>query len=191
MTTLDFGPTTTALATLVRGVGDDQLDGPTPNTGRSVGDLLDHIGGLALAFTAAARKEEPLGGGNPTADADALPDDWRSEIPDRLDALADAWRDPAAYEGSTQAGPIEMPAGAAALVALDEVTIHAWDLAVATGQRYDADPAAVDACAGFVATFDAPRDGGLFGPEVAVPDSASAFHRLLGATGRDPHWSPA
>ena len=49
MTTLDFGPTTTALATLVRGVGDDQLDGPTPNTGRSVGDLLDHIGGLALA----------------------------------------------------------------------------------------------------------------------------------------------
>ena len=69
MTTLDFGPTTTALATLVRAVGDDQLDGPTPNTGRSVGDLLDHIGGLALAFTAAARKEEPPGGGNPTADA--------------------------------------------------------------------------------------------------------------------------
>jgi uncharacterized protein (TIGR03086 family) len=177
MTTLDFGPTTTALATLVRGVGDDQLDGPTPNTGRSVGDLLDHIGGLALAFTAAARKEEPPGGGNPTADADALPDDWRVAIPDRLAALAEAWRDPAAYEGSTQAGPIEMPADAAALVALDEVTIHAWDLAVATGQPYDA-------------TFDAPRDGGLFGPEVAVPDSASAFHRLLGATGRDPHWSP-
>ena len=191
MTTLDFRPTTRALAALVRGVGDDQLDGPTPNTGRSVGDLLDHIGGLALAFTAAARKEEPPGGGNPTADASALPDDWRVAIPDRLAALAESWRDPAAYEGSTQAGPIEMPAGAAALVALDEVTIHAWDLAVATGQRYDADPAAVDACAGFVATFDAPRDGGLFGPEVAVPDSAPAFDRLLGATGRDPHWSPA
>ena len=57
MTTLDFGPTTKSLAAIVRGVGDDQLDGPTPNAGRSVGDLLDHIGGLALAFTDAARKE--------------------------------------------------------------------------------------------------------------------------------------
>jgi len=171
-------------------ITDEQLNGRTPCERLSLRDLVAHVGGLALAFTAAARKEEPPGGGNPTADASALPDDWRVEIPDRLAALADSWRDPAAYEGSTQAGPIEMPADAAALVALDEVTIHAWDLAVATGQRYDADPAAVDACAGFVATFDAPRDGGLFGPEVAVPDSASAFDRLLGATGRDPHWSP-
>ena len=186
MTTLDFGPTTSSLAAIVRGVGDDQLDGPTPNAGRSVGDLLDHIGGLALAFTAAARKEEPPGGGNPSADADALPEDWRTEIPDRLAALAESWRDPAAYEGSTQAGPIEMPADEAALVALDEVTVHAWDLAVATGQAYDADPAAVEACAQFVAAFEGPRDGGLFGPPVAVPDSAPALDRLIGATGRDP-----
>ena len=191
MTTLDFGPTTSTLAAIVRGVGDDQLDGPTPNPGRSVGDLLDHIGGLALAFTAAARKEEPPGGGNPSADAEALPDDWRTEIPDRLATLAEAWRDPAAYEGSTQAGPIEMPADEAALVALDEVTVHAWDLAVATGQAYDADPAAVEACAQFVAAFDGPRDGGLFGPPVDVPDSAPPLDRLIGATGRDPQWTPA
>ena len=125
MTTLDFGPTTDALAALVRGVRDDQLDDPTPCPGRSVGDLLDHVAGLALAFTAAARKEAPPGGGNPTADVAALPDDWREEIPARLDALADCWRDPTAYSGNTQAGPIEMPADQAALVALDEVTVHA------------------------------------------------------------------
>ena len=191
MTTYEFGPTTTTLAALVRGVGDDQLDDPTPSPGRSVGDLLDHIGGLALAFTATARKEDPPGGGNPSADASALPDDWRAVIPERLATLAEAWRDPAAYEGVTQAGPIEMPADQAALVALDEVTVHAWDLAVATGQPYDADPAAVEACRAFVSAFDAPRDGSLFGPSVAVPDGASALHRLLGATGRDPLWSPA
>ena len=67
-------------------------------------------------------------------------------IPDRLAALAEAWRDPAAYTGLTMAGPVEMPGDEAALVALDEVTVHAWDLAVATGQPYDPDPAAVEAC---------------------------------------------
>ena len=80
-------------------------------------------------------------------------------IPDRLAALAEAWRDPAAYTGLTMAGPVEMPGDEAALVALDEVTVHAWDLAVATGQPYDPDPAAVEACRSFVAAFDAPTDG--------------------------------
>ena len=75
-------------------------------------------------------------------------------------------------------------------MALDEVTVHAWDLAVATGQPYDADPAAVRACHGFVASFDAPTDGSLFAPPVDVPDSAPALDRLLAATGRDPGWSP-
>jgi uncharacterized protein (TIGR03086 family) len=191
MTTLDFGPTTSTLAAIVRGVRDDQLDGRTPCTDRSVADLLDHIGGLALAFTWAARKHGPPGGSRPQADGSELPEDWRSVIPDRLAVLADAWRDPAAYTGLTMAGPVEMPGDQAALVALDEVTVHAWDLAVATGQPYDADPAAVAACAEFVASFDAPADGSLFGPPVAVPDVAPALDRLLGATGRDPHWSPA
>ena len=62
---------------------------------------------------------------------------------------------------------------------------------MATGQEYDPDPAAVDACAGFVAGFDGPADGTLFGPPVEVPDSAPALDRLLGATGRDPGWAPA
>src|SRR5262245_54346922 len=191
MTVLDFGPTTNTLADIVRGVRDDQLEDATPNEGRSVADLLDHIAGLTLAFTAAARKERPLGGGRAGADGGNLSHDWRSEIPDRLTVLAQVWADPAAYVGATVAWPIEMPADQAALVALDEVTVHAWDLAAATRQAYDADPAAVEACARFVAAFDAPSDGGLFGPVVPVPASAPPLHRLLGATGRDPHWSPA
>jgi uncharacterized protein (TIGR03086 family) len=191
MRTLDFGPTTNSLAAIVQGVRDDQLDGPTPNSGRSVGDLLDHISGLAVAFTDAASKSAPPGGTSPTAEADALPDDWRSVIPGRLAALAEAWRDPAAYTGLTMAGPVEMPGDEAALVALDEVTVHAWDLAVATGQPYDPDPAAVEACQNFVAAFDAPTDGSLFAPPVDVPDSAPPLHRLLGATGRDPSWTPS
>jgi uncharacterized protein (TIGR03086 family) len=88
-----------------------------------------------------------------------------------------------------------MPADQAALVALDEVTIHAWDLAVATGQSYPADPAAVEACRGFVAGFEPPPggaadDGGLFGPPVVIAPEAPGLARLLGAAGRDPAWTP-
>jgi uncharacterized protein (TIGR03086 family) len=195
MSTLDFRPTTLALAELVRGTNDDQLGDPTPCPAYTVADLLDHIGGLALAFTLSARKEEIPGGGNPSADGSNLEDGWRDRIVTQLGELGEAWLEPAANEGMTHAGPIEMPAEVAVLVALDEVTVHAWDLAVATGQPYDADPAAVEAAHQFAASFEPPPggaadDGGLFGPPVPVPDDAPALDRLLGATGRNPRWSP-
>jgi uncharacterized protein (TIGR03086 family) len=192
---LDFRPTTTALAALVRGVGEDQLDGPTPCPAYSVADLVDHIGGLSLAFVAAAHKEPVPGDGAPDVDGSRLEDGWRELVAGRLDDLGEAWQDPGAYDGVTMAGPVELPADQAALVALNEVTVHAWDLARATGQPYPADPAAVAACRAFVEAFEPPPggaadDGGLFGPPVAVPDDAPALDQLIGATGRDPAWTP-
>ena len=195
MERVDLRPPTSALAALVRGVRDDQLTGRTPAPDWSVADLLDHIGGLSVAFACAARKEELPGGGAPSADGARLEDGWRERIAASLTDLGVAWQDPAAYDGTTMAGPIEMPAPEAALVALNEVTVHAWDLAVATGQPYPADPAAVAACHAFVTSFEPPPEGaaddnGLFGPAGAVPADAPALDRLLGATGRDPRWTP-
>ncbi len=194
MDLVDFRPTTTTLAALVRGVRDDQLTVRTPCPDYTVADLLDHIGGLSVAFTCAATKQD-LAGQAPSADGARLEVGWRDRIARSLDDLGEAWQDPGAYDGLTMAGPVEMPGDQAALVALDEVTVHAWDLAVATGQPYPADPAAVAACQAFVASFEPPPggaadDGGLFGPPVAVPSDAPALDRLIGATGRDPGWSP-
>jgi len=191
---VDLRPTTTALAALVRGVRDDQLTSKTPCPDYSVADLLDHIGGLAVAFTHAARKDD-LTPHAPSVDGSRLENGFRDRIPTALGDLGQAWQDPGAYDGVTMAGPIEMPADQAALVALDEVTVHAWDLAVATGQPYPADPAAVAACRDFVAGFEPPAggaadDGGLFGPRVVVPPDASGLDQLIGATGRDPAWTP-
>ncbi len=191
---VDLRPTTTALAALVRGVRDDQLTGPTPCPDYSVADLLDHIGGLSVAFAHAARKDD-LTAHAPSADGSRLEDGFRDRIATALGELGEAWQDPGAYDGMTMAGPIELPAEEAARVALDEVAVHAWDLAVATGQPYPGDPAAVAACRDFVAAFEPPPggaadDGGLFGPPVAVPPDASALDQLIGATGRDPAWTP-
>lgn len=190
MEILDLGPATTDLARIVASVRDDQLGGPTPCPAYTVGDLLDHVGGLSLAFAAAARKSAL--GGAPSADAAMLPADWREVFGERLADLADAWREPGALDGTTMAGPVEMPAAAAQLVAVDEVVVHAWDLAIATGQPYDPDPAAAQAALGFATSFEPPPDagGGLFGPPVPVPADAPLLHRLLGATGRDAAWRP-
>ena len=188
----DFGPSARTMAALVAATGDDQLAGPTPCPDYSVADLLDHIGGLTVEFTCAARKEPTPGSGAPSGDGSRLEPGWRERIARDLDALAAAWRVPAAYEGETHAGPIDLPAPVAAQVALNEVVVHGWDLARAIGRNYDADPAAVATCTGFVASFEAPADadGGLFGPRVDVGADAEPIDRLVGLAGRQPDWAP-
>jgi uncharacterized protein (TIGR03086 family) len=190
MQSADLAPAAAETARIVAAVRDDQLGEPTPCTGTPVAAMLHHLVGLTYAFRMAAEKT-PLSGA-PHASADDLPDDWRTRIPEQLDALVAAWRDPSAGEGTASAGGVEMPAPLMSMVALDEVLIHGWDLAVATGQQYRPDDAAVQTCFDFVGDRADEQPGtSPFGPVVPVPDDASTFDRLLGRTGRDPRWSPS
>jgi uncharacterized protein (TIGR03086 family) len=186
----DLGSAAAEVARVVAGVRDDQLDGPTPCEGTSVAAMLDHLVGLTLAFRLAAEKTPSAGG--PSAAADALVPDWRTRLPAQLDALAAAWRSPGAAEGTAVAGGVEMPAPAMAVVALDELVVHGWDVAVATGQPYAVSDADAEACMSFAgAVGESPDErAGLYGPRVPVPASSSAMDRLLGLTGRDPGWRP-
>lgn len=54
---LDLGPPARQMANLLDRVADGQLTAPTPCDEYTLGDLIDHVGGLSQAFTAAARKE--------------------------------------------------------------------------------------------------------------------------------------
>lgn len=189
---IDIEPTTRMLAELVDGVRDEQLGEPTPCADLTLGDMLDHIDGLALAFTAAADKT-PLEGNDagPSADGSRLGSDWRTRIRERLAALAAAWQRDAAWTGMAKAGGVEMPGEVAGIVALNEVVVHGWDVAAASGQRFDCEPHLLEAAYGFVrASVDENPDGtpGLFGPPVAVPDDAPLLERLIGLSGRDPAW---
>ena len=182
---LDLGPAAATVTRVVAGVRDDQLADPTPCTGTSVAGMLDHLVGLTVAFRLGAEKKPQTGG--PSADASALPADWRTRLPAQLDALVEAWKDPAAWEGVTEVGGAQLPSGAMGVVALNEVLVHGWDLAVATGQPYPADPASAEACLAFVAGAPEVRDA-IFGPVVPVPGDAPVLERLLGQTGRSPGW---
>jgi uncharacterized protein (TIGR03086 family) len=191
-TTLDLAPQAAEVARVVSGVRDAQLTDPTPCAGTPVAGLLDHLVGLTLAFRHAAEKS-PLASG-PSADAAHLPADWRARLPAQLDGLVAAWQQPSAWEGFTEVAGVRMPAPAIAVVALNEVLVHGWDLAIATGQVYRADPVSAQACLDFAVEFAAGAPearNAMYGPVVPVPDDAPVLDRLLGQTGRDPGWSAA
>ena len=188
---IDIHPAAQRTIDVVTSVADEQLGLPTPCADSNVGDLIDHLGVFAVRFVAAARKETggPTSPPPPQSGAN-LGAGWRDRIARDLLTLADAWSDPQAWVGTTHAGGLEMPAEVVGLVALDELVIHGWDLAVATAQAYAPTIEEVEAAMSFVASFDAPRDGRLFGPIVPAADDATPFDRLLAFTGRDPAWRP-
>lgn len=190
-TTYDLAPAAAQVARLADGVDDDQLGAATPCEGWTVAVLLDHLLGLTAAFTAAATKTPfPADGAELNG---KLPADWKAQLHERLDALVAAWRAPEAWEGEAEAGGVVLPAEVMGVVALDELVLHGWDLAQATGQPFHTDPVSVAACQGFAASMSEPGQEasreGLYGPVASVPADASEFDRLLGLAGRDPQWA--
>jgi uncharacterized protein (TIGR03086 family) len=189
--TLDLGPQALIVARLAENVTEQQLGDVTPCPEYAVHHILGHLGGLAVAFRDAGRKD--LGATTDTSPQASVPDiapGWRETLPQVLDELAEAWRDPDAWTGMTQAGGVTLPGAVGGAVAADELVVHGWDLARATGQEYEPDPAALQATYGFLAAAAAEpqADRGLFGPVVSVPDDAPLLDRVIGLSGRDPRW---
>jgi len=188
--TPDLTPVTDAIAGLLPGVNNHQLDARTPCEKWTTRELLAHLDGLTQAFRAAAAKDfGPLTDTPPADAALGLAADWRHKLPAQLSALATAWTDPTATEGMTRAGGVEMPAEVMGCVVTNELVLHGWDLAQATGQGFDPAPPAVAHALAFVEQVgDEPEQRqGLFGPRVSTDDDAP-LDRLLAGAGRDPRW---
>jgi uncharacterized protein (TIGR03086 family) len=176
-------------ADVLTNVSDDQLSAATPCEQMRLSELVQHIGGLSLAFAAAARKDFGPLTDTPPDMAVELDADWRTNFPQRLAELASAWNDPAAWEGMSRAGGVDFPAEVGGLIALTEVVIHGWDVARASGQPYDTDPDALEAILPQVTetAAEGPVEG-LFGAAVPVADDAPALDRVIALSGRDPGW---
>ena len=190
---LDFDPPVRVLRALLLGVDDGELTAPTPCPDWNVAALLDHLMGLSVAFTQAARKRVDTPGTSgppPEPSAQHLSRHWRSRLPVLLEELATAWKDPAAWTGTSEAGGVTMPAAALGHVAMNEVIMHSWDLARATGQEYAADPRILEILIEFLAQGPAEGTPGLFGPIVPTDTEAELLDQALALAGRDAKWRP-
>jgi uncharacterized protein (TIGR03086 family) len=191
----DLRPAALEMSRLVNAVRDDQLGDPTPCPKYTLGDLLQHVRGLVEAFTVAGRKEQPAGGSKPPPQGDAslLPAEWRGEITDWLGRLVDAWADPSAWEGTAWIAGFEAPASAVGVTAANELVVHGWDVARASGQEILLDDAALSPSLEFVTMMSGPGSeearGDAFGPALPIPDGASALDEVVAGNGRDPAWS--
>lgn len=187
---IDMTTACTTTAGLLNQVSDEQLGAATPCTHMDLRTMIAHVGGLSSAFAAAARKDFGELTDTPPSTDVTLDEDWRSSYPTRLADLAAAWKEPAAWEGMSRAGGVDFPAEVGGLIALTEVVVHGWDIAVTAGLPYEVPVDTLEAVLGHVASFSGgePIDG-LFGAAVPVADDAPLIDRVVALTGRDPAWS--
>ena len=190
---IDLEPAARRLADLVANVADEDLARPTPCPAYTLGDLIEHVGGMAIAFMAAARKERDARTDQPPpGDAARLAAGWRERIPRDLRDLGLAWREPSAWQGMTRIGGMDSPAETVGLVLADELAVHGWDVARASKQPYTCEPDVLEAARQFLELFaspDAPSGPEVpFGPATVLLPEAPLLDRVVALAGRDPGW---
>ncbi|MER7330731.1 MULTISPECIES: TIGR03086 family metal-binding protein [unclassified Micromonospora] len=171
---------------VVRGIADDQLDLPTPCREYAVRDLLNHLFEVVVNFQSLAAKRPVEWADKP----DHLTDGWRDRFEAETRRLVDAWSDPSTLEGVSPG--MGLPQATVGGMVLLDLTVHGWDLAVATGQPYRPAPETTAALHELVGQLGPQaRKMGVFAEPVPGAADLPEFDRLLCHTGRDPGWPPA
>ncbi|MCU1666632.1 MAG: hypothetical protein JWR58_6697 [Pseudonocardia sp.] len=168
---------------------------PSPCSDFAVRDVVNHIAfGLLLAHRCATREawNPSWTAAGRTPYLSRRPEsEWAAACGEQGRATAQAWASPAAWEGESHMAGSPMPAAVVGSIMTAEFVVHAWDLAVATGQPLDVPSGLGEVVLeGVEAMAPSGRDGGWFGAEVQVPADAPAFERALAVSGRDPRWAP-
>src|SRR5690606_32192362 len=176
-----------ALRNAASAVTPEQWRLPTPCAEWNVAQVAEHAAGDQRAYAAA------LGAGtgpayDPFTPSGELADGPVALIAAALDDTAAAW---ATVDDDTEAVPSPLPFGplptpvAAVLCALD-AAVHAWDIAVATGQPSPlTDELAAPILAAAQGRVEPLRQWGAYGP-VVDGDGGTATDRLLRYLGREP-----
>ncbi len=179
----------TAMAETVRNIRTDQLSAPTPCAEFDVRKLVHHLLFWGPSLAAAGRKELAAPVAAAESDVDLTTGDWQADLLAQVDRIAAAWAPEEAWSGTATMGGPELPAAVFGDMVIGELSVHAWDLAQATGQRLVLpDALLTHLYESTSASAEQARAMGLFGQEVPVPADAPLLDRVLGLTGRDPAW---
>ena len=179
------------LAEVVASVGQSAWGTPTPCSEWTVRQVLNHARVDQQAYGLA------ITGGRPDSDpfhpADALDGDPAAELDKVLRQVADAYAGLPADSDQvpTPLGPLPpwIAAGAAAM----DAAVHAWDIAVATGQDRPLSPELAEGIRPAADHLvDRLRDAyRVFAPAVEGSRDHDRAEALPAFLGRDPHWRPA
>jgi len=172
---------------LVAGTRADQADLPTPCHSWDVAELVTHLVHGLRQFTVRASGASPDWTA-PRADVEGDPAEaFRAGA----DGLVAAWRAAGDLDGTVELpGMGEVPARFPVDQQIAELAVHAWDLAVATGQSTDLDPEVAQTALAWARGTLQPgfrgseEEGKAFGPEVTVPEDAPVYDRLAAFFGR-------
>lgn len=165
----------------------DQLDDPTPCSEYDVDALVRHLAGAVDRLVQA-------GGSDVIDDLEEYPGVAPAAVVDALTATVEAfdaaWADDARLDRFVTLPWATLPARVLLAIYLSEMSVHTWDVAVATGQQPAFDDAAVElALVSMQMGLPAEgRDQTPFGEVQPVADDAPAIERLVAWTGRNPAW---
>jgi uncharacterized protein (TIGR03086 family) len=177
----DLNRLTSADATLavcqnvLRGIGEGDLDRPTPCSEFTIGQLADHlIGSLVGLGSMAGAIVTPIETGT-----------VESRVAFAAQQTLEAWHQ-RGLEGTVKRGERDMPAGLAANILSLELLIHAWDFAVAAGQQVTVSDEVSNYVLELAQQIISPqaRQGGSFADAVEVSPDADVLNRLIAFTGR-------
>jgi uncharacterized protein (TIGR03086 family) len=169
---------------VISAVGPADLAAPTPCTAWDLRVLLSHLAGRAVLSERAARGVAVTE--FPDAAGDLLGSDAAAGLLGLLDASAAAWRGASLdRECVTPLGPV--PAAGLVTFQAQDVFVHGWDIARATGADTTFDPELAEAMLALHhQTITGELRAAFFAPVVPVPAGAPALDRLVGFLGRRP-----
>ncbi|MEY9927239.1 uncharacterized protein (TIGR03086 family) [Catenulispora sp. GP43] len=182
-----------ALRTVVGALAADDLDRPTPCSQWSVTQVLRHAAGDQIGFAAF------LDGGagpdeNPFTPSATPPQDPKAHVGQALGRSAAAWAgvDPRAEEVAVPVPPNKLSARVGAGACALDAAVHAWDIAVATGQPSPLTPELAAELLEVARQIVEPlRQFGAYAPALAPEPGDDAEAELLRYLGREPRWSAA